>query len=223
MRRSILLLALTAIILTSCSTRYKTGQTPDDVYYAPTPKVDEAVVKNDKDKDEDKDRYEDYTSSQEDRYLRMKVRDRYRWSTIDDWGYWNDTRYYDSYYYGSYYPSSGIGVVYTSGWYNPIFSVGYNNHCCCYSNSVYNPYYTTGYIIKNPVHTVRPNLSTYSNTNYSNNNQGIIKKVFGSGRYSNSNSDNSSSSGRSYSPSSSSSSSSSSHSSGGGVSRPGRH
>ncbi len=35
MNTRILLLAISAAALSSCSTMYKSGQTPDDVYYSP--------------------------------------------------------------------------------------------------------------------------------------------------------------------------------------------
>ena len=86
----------------------------------------------------DNEEYQDYQNYQDDRYLRLKVANRNRWSSIDDWGYWNDPRFnnafYPSYigwnswytgYYGAswYYP---FGPSYTMGWggYNPYSSFG---------------------------------------------------------------------------------------------------
>ncbi|MBK8951779.1 MAG: hypothetical protein IPM85_05095 [Chitinophagaceae bacterium] len=43
MKPQLLLLALTVAALSSCTTAYKTGQTPDDVYYSPLPQRDEYV------------------------------------------------------------------------------------------------------------------------------------------------------------------------------------
>ncbi|OYW20132.1 MAG: hypothetical protein B7Z54_02000, partial [Sphingobacteriales bacterium 12-47-4] len=43
MKRQILLASLTALVLGSCTTAYKTGQTPDDVYYSPQREVDDYV------------------------------------------------------------------------------------------------------------------------------------------------------------------------------------
>ena len=34
------------------------------------------------------DKYETYTSSEDDNYLRMRIRNRNRWCTIDDFDYW---------------------------------------------------------------------------------------------------------------------------------------
>ena len=80
MRLYILFLALAALTLGSCTTAYKTGQTPDDVYYSPVRPQDEYVVTQQQD-----DRYyggnEDYYT---DRYLRMRLTNPYRWSALDD-------------------------------------------------------------------------------------------------------------------------------------------
>ncbi|HEX2534500.1 MAG TPA: hypothetical protein VHK69_12230, partial [Chitinophagaceae bacterium] len=80
---------LSLAFLASCTSAYKTGQTPDDVYYSPTRPQDAYVhTETRQDRQERKyesdrrdDRYdEDYYY---DRYLRMKIRNRSRWSTID--------------------------------------------------------------------------------------------------------------------------------------------
>jgi hypothetical protein len=47
----------------------------------------------------DSEEYQDYQSYQDDRYLRLKVANRNRWSTIDDWGYWNDPRFNNAFLY----------------------------------------------------------------------------------------------------------------------------
>ena len=65
------------------------------------------------------DRYEEYTAADQDnQYLKMKVRDRQRWSTIDDYAYWNDSRYdtiifYD--YYRNNITVSTRGIILTPG------------------------------------------------------------------------------------------------------------
>jgi hypothetical protein len=83
--------------------------------------------------------YQEFQNYQDDRYLRLKVANRNRWSAIDDFGYWNDPRfntaYYPSYigwnswyagYYGSswYYPFGA--PYYTMGWggYYPYMNYG---------------------------------------------------------------------------------------------------
>ncbi|MEP6845673.1 MAG: hypothetical protein ABI861_06705, partial [Panacibacter sp.] len=81
MKNFILCSLAASFVISGCST-YKASSTPDDVYYSPAkPAVEYA-----------QDRYEDYSNS-EDNYLRMKVRNRYQWNGIDDYGYWNDSRY----------------------------------------------------------------------------------------------------------------------------------
>src|SRR5690606_29231172 len=87
--KSMLPLLATALIFASCSTAYKSGQTPDDVYYSPERPADE-YVRVDK-KDDRRYRY-DEGAYRDDRYLRMKIRDR-RYSGL-----------YDDYYsYNPYY------------------------------------------------------------------------------------------------------------------------
>ncbi len=74
--------SLAVALLSSCSSVYKTGQTPDDVYYSPTRQIDAEVKREEK-------KQEEYTYSKaDDNYLRMKVQNRRQWSTIDDRDYW---------------------------------------------------------------------------------------------------------------------------------------
>ena len=235
MKSAILLLALFAAALSSCTTAYKTGQTPDDVYFSPARPQDE-YVSNEKDDDQQYRRQDD--DYYDDRYLRMKVRDRSRWNDLDDW-----------YYYGNRY-------TYTS----------YN--CCCnsnpwtpytYWNNHYNPYYHNTVIInpKSPTYN-RPrtfNLNAYNSTalatsNYStpktstgntssyngsrntnnatstrrNSSGTFLRSIFNkdNGSSSSSSSSSGSSSGSSSSSSSSSSSNSSSSSSSKGTNAPAR-
>lgn len=81
MKSSLLLLALVVAAMSSCTTAYKTGQTPDDVYYSPTRPQDEYV----RIEKEDDRRYRYEEDFQEDRYLRMKIRNRNQWSDLNDW------------------------------------------------------------------------------------------------------------------------------------------
>ncbi len=115
MKKTILLLAVFAAILTSCSTSYKTGQTPDDVYYSPSrPQQEDEYVQSEK-KDEQQYKNDEYY---DDRYLRMKVRNRSRWSDLDNWYYYDKYSTSYNYYYGSYH--------------NPYNSWNYyyNPYCC---------------------------------------------------------------------------------------------
>ncbi|WP_026763815.1 hypothetical protein [Sediminibacterium salmoneum] len=83
--------ALTLVtILSGCSTAYQSGQTPDDVYFSPGEDGETYAYASGKNSD---DRYQEYVSTMDDRYLRMKVANRDRWGTIDNFSYWNDMRY----------------------------------------------------------------------------------------------------------------------------------
>jgi len=166
MNTRLLFLALSIAGLSSCSTAYRTGQTPDDVYYSPERQKPAYVATNNSDDDR---RYNDnysgsnYYESREDMYLRMMVRNRSRWSAFDN--------YYamDSYYSPHMY--------YTNPWaynYNPWSYSAFNNY---YSwNSFYNPY-CSNIVIVNPVknstyyNKIKTfNLNAYNNNAYSNGN-----------------------------------------------------
>jgi len=240
MRQYILLLAFVAAVFTSCTTAYKTGQTPDDVYYSPVRPQDE-YVRVEKQEDNSYRGSDDYY---EDRFLRMRLQDRYRWSALDDY------YFYNTYAYNAYGNYHSWNSPWNSYW-------AWNNYYNPYCGGI--PYYYPGtIIIKNPkiytppskalvfnpatyntgnVKTSARGLSgSYNGNRYNNNNRNSsstlgssLKKVFsGSNSESYSPSSNSSSTpSRSYTPSSSSSSSSSGGSSsgsksGGGVSRPPR-
>lgn len=190
MRYKILLYGLMAVVITSCSSAYKASQTPDDVYYSPAREgVQKQTVKR------DRDRYEDYVASEDDRYLRMKIRDRERWSGIDDYSYWNDSRYVPSYNYNYDYYRNNIYNSYAwNNWYRPYSSFYYNPYIFngygnvfgsgLYMSSGYYPRYGNGYnpyvgggtyISKNPTRVAspsvgRPNLNGYRNGMYENNN-----------------------------------------------------
>src|SRR5678810_1038089 len=110
MKRQILLLAITTAALSSCTTAYKTGQTPDDVYFSPTRPQDEYVRVEEK--QDDRHQYDD--KYYDDRYLRMKVHNYSQWSTLDDWYAYDRYGYRANYYYGTYYnPYTSWTVSYT--------------------------------------------------------------------------------------------------------------
>src|SRR5258705_5590466 len=146
MNAKILLLALTVAALSSCTTSYKTGQTPDDVYYSPARPQEEYVRTEEK---EDTRQYKNDDEYYDDRYLRMKVHNRTRWSDLDDW-----------YYYGNRY-----NYTYT------------NCSCICsnpwtpstYWNNYYNPY-SHNYVIINPKTSTTYNKPRTFNLNAYNNN-----------------------------------------------------
>jgi hypothetical protein len=81
MKTTSLLLALCMLLLAGCSTTYKTGQTPDDVYYSPVrPEAEYVRVQRTETR-----RVRYYEEDEEDRFLRMRVRNRNRWDDLDDW------------------------------------------------------------------------------------------------------------------------------------------
>lgn len=127
-----------SFMLTSCTSLQQstTVVVTDDLYDLPSNKISKKVEENSTlaaiNSEENYQQYENY---QDDRYLRLKVANRNRWSMIDDWGYWNDPRYNNSFYpsylgwnswYTGYYgnswfqPFGGFGM----GWggYNPFMS-----------------------------------------------------------------------------------------------------
>jgi uncharacterized membrane protein YgcG len=116
MKHILHLLAISSAII-GCSTPYKSGQTPDDVYYSPGRPVKEYV-----EKEEERPKTGAPYVAQEDHYLRMRVHNRQRWSEIDD--YYRDPYAYNYRYcncsceanprlsWGYYYsPYSGYAPV----------------------------------------------------------------------------------------------------------------
>ena len=160
MKKNLVYLLFAVALLTSCSSAYKSSQTPDDVYYSPAKKIIVA---------DQVDQYESYTSSSDDDYLRMKVRDRERWSTIDDYNYWYDSRYYANNYFSPYTSYLSLGLGFGS---YPYYN-SYNPYSYSPWASWYSPYYTVVYY-KNPTvyykPQVRNNLTGYTNRNYNNSN-----------------------------------------------------
>ena len=163
MKHKILPFLVTVVFLGGCSSAYKSSQTPDDVYYSPARGVSEKEAEK---KNKQNDRYEEYVSSNDARYMRMKAHNYSLWNSIDDYSYWNDSRYHFSRCTPSRYS------IWTK----------YNN-CGC-NNNYYNGYtyyngggyynapisYVIGY--KNPKTTIGSNsgsyLSTYKNNTYNN-------------------------------------------------------
>jgi uncharacterized membrane protein YgcG len=84
----ITLAGMLVLTLASCSTAYKSTQTPDDLYYSPAASEDAVYTETSSNK-----RNTYLSNNDENRYLRMKVRSRARWSCIDDFDYWHDSRF----------------------------------------------------------------------------------------------------------------------------------
>lgn len=112
MKDKILPLVLAGFMLASCSSVYRSGQTPDDVYYSPTREYAKTEVKEEEKVEEEK------KLTAEDQYLKMKVRNRYRWTGIDDYDYWNDTRYNTRCNCTCNPPLYGYGYTYPTRYYN---------------------------------------------------------------------------------------------------------
>ncbi|HET9746299.1 MAG TPA: hypothetical protein VFP97_11340 [Chitinophagaceae bacterium] len=234
MKRQILLLAITAAALSSCTTAYRSGQTPDDVYFSPARPQDEYV------RVEEKEEYRYDDDYYDDRYLRMKVHNRTRWTYLDDWYAYDRYGYRANYYYGSYYNPYTSWNYYHNPYcrnnviiYHPGTSVAQQNNpkprtfnIASYTDTKYN---TANNNINIKTYKPTAGRPVYNNTNSSKGLSNSIKQIFSNGGNNNSYSPPS----RSYSPSSSSpassnssgssgSSSGSSGSGGGGASRPSR-
>jgi len=172
MKNNLVYMLCAIALFTSCSSAYKTSQTPDDVYYSPGKKI------------YTEDQYQTYNSSSDDEYLRMKVQDYDRWSSLDDYDYWYDSRYYANNYYSPWTSSFSLGIgfgAYPYYSYSPFYNPWH---------SWYSPYYTVVYY-KNPTVYYRPvnrnNVSTYNNRNYNNYNM-PLQNGTRSDAYTNSNS-----------------------------------
>ena len=197
MKKNILPLIAALVMFASCSTAYKTAQTPDDVYYSPGKTQEYAKV--DKEDRQDRynrrqdDEYEDYTSSSEDNYLRMKIQNRYQWNSLDNNDYW----YSPNYAYNNYYGINSFNPYSLNSWglnyyYSPFASIQpfswFNNYYPSYGFGYgYTPYYggyyghNNGYgyygyspvnvvATSNRTHTSRPLLGGYTNNTYNNSN-----------------------------------------------------
>lgn len=217
MNRGILSVLALAIALTSCSSAYRQGQTPDDVYYSPGKAKTYASANSNNETDNyarrynSNNNYDDYTSSSEDNYLRMKIQDRYRWDALDDNDYWYSPSYAFNNYYGynsfnpfmfnswglSYY-FSPFASIQPYGWFNNFYpTYGYYTPYSGYFGHSYGYGYTPVFLTQTARYGVhRPLLGGYVNNGmgYNNNNRNVssgryLPGINGSGsRYNNRNS-----------------------------------
>jgi hypothetical protein len=178
MKTSFLSIISWVVGLSSCTTAYKSTQTPDDLYYSPT--TGNAMVAETRSEN----RYQEFQNYNDDRYSSMKARNYYLWAPLDDYSYWNDSRYdfpiYNNWaymsnwspYYNPYwnmwspYYTTGFGMM-------PFYGYGYGYGLGYGWNSWYNPAsvligYKSPSIISRS--TSGSYLSAYLNRNYSNNN-----------------------------------------------------
>lgn len=194
MKQSIFSAIIAASLLIGCASAYKSSQTPDDLYYSPAKEI---VVKENAD-NKPQQEYQDYVGSNDNRYLRMKVHNYDYWNSIDDYSYWNDSRfgYYNSFYnpYNSFYspynyfynPNSfgfynsysfGLGMNYGFvynpfyfGW-NPFYNSYFPNYYGGYGSSWYSPFYVVNNYKDQRINsTSGSNISAYQNKNYNNRN-----------------------------------------------------
>lgn len=222
MNSKLLLIAISVAALSSCSTVYKSGQTPDDVYFSPTRTYDGG---------DNRDNREDKTEARqvwsEERVIRLGVNDR-RYRYFDNDYAYNPYHYgfNNGYYYNPYFwPYPVYNTVFTAPT-NPKNTTPRVNNLGGYGN-VYNN--TNNTPVSPKIGNTTVPLRVYNNRNTNGSAFGnAIRKIFtpdNNSNYNNNNSNNSNNNtNRTYTPStnSSSSKSSSSGSSSGSVSRPPR-
>jgi hypothetical protein len=208
MQSKILLLSLSVAAFSSCSTAYKTGQTPDDVYYSPA-----KVVEERRETKREEDRYEKNNNDYE---ITMGIRDR-RWRDFrEDYEYDNSPYNYcycncrnTGYYYNPYYYPWAIYSV------NPGYKIPVNSTPRMVNLNGYNGYNTRVATGKtNGTLNMSNASSQYNNSNRSGSRLGNILRQTIEPTPATPSSNNT----RTYTPSSSSSSSSSGSSSSGSSS-----
>ena len=211
MPTKILLLIITVALFSSCSTAYKSGQTPDDVYYSPVRFTGENQDNTKQD--------EAKTVSSEEIEIRMCSRDR-RWRDLDyDYGYQSSPYYYSNcscsnygYYYNPNYHPWPVYNTKVPTLNSTPRKVNLNAYTGFNNNTVPDPKTGSG----NGINWIKPS-ARYNNSN-KNGVGNIIRSVLSSGN----NKSSSSNSNRTYSPSSDNNKSSSGNNNSGTVSRPKR-
>lgn len=123
MRTPILASALALSVLTSCSSMYKSGSTPDDLYYSPgQERAGTASQDRYRSDGNDDDGYVDLN----DRYLRMKSSGGRRWSAFDDdFSYWNNPYWNNPYLFNRWSrPGFSWNMGMGSMWGDPFMMMG---------------------------------------------------------------------------------------------------
>ena len=223
MQSKTLLLALSVAAISSCSTAYKSGQTPDDVYYSPA----RVIERDTRNEERSQVRYEPANDYE----ITMGIRDR-RWRDFrDDYDYNNSPYNYatcKTYNYGYYYnPFYYPWAIYTGR--QIYYAPAVNTSPRMVNLNAYNGYNSRIATGKTTGTVTWSNPSTqYNNSNRSSTRQAGREIILPRNNNSSSSSNNNT---RTYSPSSNNSSSGSSSgsgssssggSSGSSVSRPGR-
>jgi len=231
MNTKLLLLVISVAAFSSCTTLYKSGQTPDDVYYSPVrPANNNGYVEQKKEQQP----YQPSGYYSEERSIRLGIYDP-RWRYLDDYNYSNSL-YVNDYSYSPYNYGFNYGYYYNPYyWPYPVYSYypvtvkSYNPKVTTprmTSLSTYNHNYNNSPIITNHGSGIRPSR-TYNNSNRGSAVGNVMRQVFTPTNNSSNSTNNNSTYNRTYTPSSSTSSSSSAGSSssggGGGISRPPRN
>ena len=176
MKHTLLLSVLSIGLVSGCSTAFKAGQTPDDVYYSPGRDREETYVKEDQNKKKQKEEYEEYVSSQDDRYLRMKVANRNRWNSLDNYDYWYDSRYD----FSTCYCNTGWNSynIWNPSW-NARVRPGYGGNWG-WSSPIYTLVKYTTPAFSGGGSNSGSNITAYKNRNYNNSNLGYKDPKTGS-------------------------------------------
>ncbi|MFM7671232.1 MAG: hypothetical protein ACKO6Q_01405 [Bacteroidota bacterium] len=157
MKNTLVLMLLAGFTMTGCRTAFPEAQTPDDVYYSPEGAGNE---------------YE-RIETDEDRYLRMKVRNRRDWNELNDWYAYERWSYGMNYSYGTpYHPYYNWNVYHNPYWVGVASPRTQNrprvSNLSTYQVSNQSPQ-------NNPVNPkLNPIRATGSNTNYPTNNNRTI-------------------------------------------------
>jgi hypothetical protein len=199
MNTRILLLVVSVAALSSCSSVYKSGQTPDDVYYSPAPvrvQADEYVDVKQPKQGTNYQSYEQYADNQrDDRFLRMSVGNPYYMNAYNSYGGfdWRYNSFYDGFNYGFSSPwnnyfawnnfynpyAPGLYLGYGGGYYGGgYYGGGYGSSYYGGGGGVKYTYNTAPisrprvFNVNSYTNSNRPAARTYTNGNYYNNSNG---------------------------------------------------
>lgn len=197
MNTKFLLLIVTVAALSSCTSSYKSSQTPDDVYFSPT-RAQEEYVRTES-KKEPRYRSDEYY---DDRFLRMKVNNRNRWNEFNEWyGYERYSSAYNFSYNDFYNPYTSWNHFYNPYFYSPV--VIYRNTSAFnrprfFNMNTYNQVTTTN---KGNNNMMRNNQTRYNNgyvaprnSTRSSNAGNVLREVFSGGNNTSTNSNSNSNS-----------------------------
>ena len=185
MKTKHLLLVGLVVAFSSCSTAYRTGQTPDDVYYSPAPVQETYVVTENQD-----DRNSYVTRNQEEQDIRRGISDqRYRNQITFGSGYGYNPYSYNSFGYNNFgYNNFGYNYnpyslnpyaykgIYDPYGFNPYYNYYSPYYGGLYNNGYYGGYYPSGYgvpvigKINTNTGARKYNLRAYNNPPSNNNN-----------------------------------------------------